>query len=134
MKILFVKIYWREKKMGKIMTYRDLEVWKESMNLTEMIYRITKNYPQAELYGLTSQIQRAAVSIPANIAEGHDRMHKKEYQYHLSVARGSLAEVETQLILSHRLNYITKEQTTEIWEKAKLVGKLLNGLLRALKN
>ncbi|MFH1050725.1 MAG: four helix bundle protein [bacterium] len=99
-----------------------------------MIYQITKSFPKEERYGLTSQIQRAAVSIPSNIAEGHSRNHTKEYLYHLSLAKGSLSEMETQIILSQRLNYITKEQLTAVWEKAQLTGKLLNGMLRSLKN
>jgi four helix bundle protein len=83
-------------------SYRDLEVWQKAMDLVEEVYRIAERFPSQEKYGLTGQLQRAAVSIPANIAEGYGRMHRKEYLQHLSIAKGSLAEVETHLALAVR--------------------------------
>lgn len=84
----------------KLNSFRDLRVWQLSMELVEIIYRLTQNFPKYEIYGLTSQIQRAAVSVPSNIAEGHTREHTKEFLHHLSIAQASLAELETQLEIS----------------------------------
>ena len=88
--------------------YRDLEVWQRAMDLVEQVYRIAKTLPAEERYGLTSQIQRAAVSIPANVAEGHGRTHRGDYLHHLSIARGSLAELETQLAEGERLTAVVR--------------------------
>ena len=93
-----------------IQTYRDLTVWQKSMDLVAEIYRLTKLFPQEELFGLTSQIRRAAVSVPANIAEGYGRIHRKEYLHHLSIARGSLMEVETHLQIAVRLTFLERDQ------------------------
>ncbi len=117
----------------KIQTYRDLEVWQEAMNLTTEVYRLTKVYPKEELYGLTSQTQRAAVSIPANIAEGHSRKSKKEFHHHVSIARGPLAELETHLMLANRLGYLSQQDMDKVWEMTQRVGRLTNGLLRSLR-
>src|SRR5579863_8294112 len=90
----------------KIITYRNLEAWQISMDLAVDLYKLTKSFPKDELFGLTSQIHRAAVSIPSNIAEGHGRKGSKEFLHHLSIAYGSLTELETQLILSVRIEYV----------------------------
>jgi four helix bundle protein len=116
-----------------ITTYRDLEVWNEAMNLTEHVYRLTPSLPQNEQYGLSSQLKRASVSVPSNIAEGHGRKGSKEFLHHLSIARGSLCELETQVILSVRLNFVSKEAGEHVWNQCQTVGKLLNGLIRSLK-
>ncbi len=92
-----------------IKSFRDLRVWQAGMDLVEAIYRITQPFPAHEQYGLTSQMRRAACSIPSNIAEGHTRQYTKEYLYHLSVAQASLAELETQLEISARLGYLLLE-------------------------
>jgi four helix bundle protein len=102
------------------------------MDLVEAIYQQTQPFPKEEVYGLTSQIWRAAVSIPANIAEGYGRTHRKEYVHHLSIARGSLWEVETLLQLAVRLKYLEREAALILWERLQEVGRLLNGLLRSL--
>jgi len=115
-----------------LQSYRDLVAWQKAMELVEEIYRLTRLLPKDELYGLTSQIRRAAVSIPANIAEGYGRLHRKEYINHLSIARGSLMEVETQIELTVRLGYLDREQIRIAWSLAQEVGKLLNSLLRSL--
>jgi len=90
--------------MGAINSFRDLNVWKSGIVLVKNIYQLTRSFPKDELYGPTSQIRRAAVSIPSNIAEGHSRGFTKEYLHHLAIALGSLAEVETQLVLARELN------------------------------
>jgi four helix bundle protein len=88
--------------------YKDLIVWQKAMDLTEMVYQATKAFPREELYGLTNQVRRAAVSIPSNIAEGQARQSTAEFRNFLSLARGSLAEVETQLMIAQRLGYLTQ--------------------------
>jgi four helix bundle protein len=116
-----------------IQTYRDLEVWQKSMELVEECYRLTKHFPQDELFGLTSQLRRAVVSIPANIAEGHGRLHRADYRRHLSIARGSLMEVETLLQVAVRVGYLDRTQVKAAWARLQEVGRLLNGLIRSLE-
>ena len=87
-----------------VSSYRDLRVWQKAMDLVVTSYEVTKQFPQTELYGLVSQIQRAVVSIPANIAEGHGREHLGDYIHHLSMANGSLIELETHFLLAERLD------------------------------
>jgi four helix bundle protein len=94
----------------RIKSFRDLRVWQVGMKLVEQVYVLTRAFPKHELYGLASQMQRAAVSIPSNIAEGRTREHLKEYLQHLSIARSSLAELETQLEIATRLGYCRSEQ------------------------
>ena len=91
-------------------SYKELIVWQKAMSLVEEVYRIAKNLPREETYVLSDQMKRAAVSIPSNIAEGHVRKTIKEYVNFLSIARGSNAELQTQMIICHRLGYIDKEQ------------------------
>ena len=117
-----------------IQTYRDLLVWQKSMDLVVEIYRLVKFLPQEERFGLASQMRRAVVSIPANIAEGHGRLHRGDYIHHLSMARGSLTETETHLLIAIRLGYLQKEGAEETWRLLQEVGRLLNGLIRALRS
>lgn len=114
-------------------TYRDLDVWQKGMDLVVAVYELTKSFPPEEKYGLTGQIQRAAVSIPANIAEGYGRIHRGDYLHHLSIARGSLAEVETHLLIAHRLDFTTPDQTRVAWNLAQDVGKMLTKLIQSLE-
>ena len=107
-----------------------LIVWQRSHELVLMIYQITKVFPQEELYGLTSQIRRAAVSIPSNIVEGRARGFSKEYKRFLLMARGSLEEVKYQLLLAMDLQYIEDEKYKEILNIADEVGRLLSGLIK----
>jgi four helix bundle protein len=116
-----------------IRSYRDLEVWQKAMDLVTECYRITRKFPRSEIYGLTSQLQRAAVSIPANIAEGRERHYQKEFIQHLSIAYGSLAELETHFQIAQRLNYIGMDELKELLERSGEVGRMLNGLRKALK-
>jgi len=111
-------------------THKDLDVWNKSMELVEEIYRITNKYPSEEKFGLVAQIRRAAISIPSNIAEGAARNSKKEFTQFLYIALGSLSELETQLILSERLNYIKGE---EFFEEIEQIRKMLLGLIKFLK-
>jgi four helix bundle protein len=102
------------------------------MDLVEHVYLATRKWPKTELYGLTNQVQRAVVSVPSNIAEGQARTSTKEFLHHLSIARGSLSEVETQLLIAQRLRYITKADAEGLLSEAGEVSRLLSGLLRAL--
>lgn len=104
-------------------------VWEKSIQLVTDIYRLTKTFPKEEIYGLISQMQRAAVSIPSNIAEGNERNSKKEFIHFLHIARGSLAELETQIIISERLGYINQNQSMQILNNCHEIGKMINGLL-----
>ncbi|MCL2101264.1 MAG: four helix bundle protein [Fibromonadales bacterium] len=119
--------------MKTISSPKDLNVWKEAMNLAKQVYLETKNFPKEEVYGLTSQIRRAAVSVPSNIAEGNGRKHKKEYINFLSIANGSLMELETQLILSQNINYLSKENLELLLKQIEIVSRLLNGLRKSLE-
>ena len=116
----------------KIQSYRELDVWQKSMNLVEICYKITNEFPKEELYSLTNQIRRAAVSVPSNIAEGQSRWSTKEFLRFLSIAKGSLSELETQLILAQRLNYISEEKLNEILELTDEIGKMISGLRKSL--
>ena len=114
-------------------TYRDLTVWQKATDLVVCAYRLTSGFSEDERFGLTSQARRAAVSIPANIAEGYGRTHRGDYLRHLSVARGSLAELETHLVIAGRLGLVQREDTLETWGLAQEVGKMLNKLIESLK-
>jgi four helix bundle protein len=115
-----------------LQSYKELEVWQMAMDLAEQCYRTTRSFPRDELFGLTSQIRRAAVSIPANIAEGQGRDHTKEFLHFLSVARGSLMETETHLLLSGRIGLINQEILDPLLELTARIGRMLAGLRKAL--
>src|SRR6185312_12125202 len=113
--------------------YQDLITWQKGIDLCELIYRASAGFPHHELYGLTSQIRRAAVSVPSNIAEGAGRITNGEFIQSIGHARGSLLEIETQLIVAQRLNYLNANEADELLEVAKEIGRLANGLIRSLK-
>lgn len=117
---------------GEIQSYRDLEVWKKGMALAEDCYRITKTFLQEEVYGMVSQIRRAAVSIPANIAEGYGREYRNEHIRFLRIAQGSLKELETHLLLAERVELMTTKTAQPIFAQCESTGKLLRALLRAV--
>jgi four helix bundle protein len=100
--------------MSQIRSHRDLLVWQRAMDLVEHCYRATTHLPKSEVYGLSSQLQRAAVSVPANIAEGHGRKSTRAYLHHLSIAYGSLAELETHIEIACRLKYLVPEHSHEL--------------------
>ncbi len=119
--------------MCDVKSYRDLNVWHKAMDTVVACYQITENFPKSELYGLASQLQRAVVSVPANIAEGHGREHMGEYLHHLSIANASLMELETHLLIAERLGYIEQDQLDEILFMTGAVGRMLWGLRKSLK-
>ncbi len=118
---------------GEIKNYQDLIVWQKAMDLAEIIYDTTTIFPKEELYGLTNQLRRAAVSIPSNIAEGSSRRAAGDYIRFINIASGSLAELETQLILSERLRFITKEKLEELKTHTEEISKMLFALQRSLR-
>jgi four helix bundle protein len=116
----------------QIKSFRELRVWQAGMDLVEQIYRLTQTFPAAEMYGLTSQMRRASVSIPSNIAEGHTREYRKEYLYHLSVAQASLAELQTQVEIAQRLTYLTPASAQPVLNQSMALSKQLYALRNAL--
>jgi four helix bundle protein len=114
-------------------SHRDLLVWQKAMDLVVTCYQITKTFPKNEMYGLASQLQRAAVSIPSNIAEGRARQYSKEFLQYLSIACGSLAEVETHIQIAERLNYIDSDNVKQLLDKTAEIGRMLNGLRRSIE-
>lgn len=116
----------------KINSYKDLIVWQKAMDLVEMIYQASRTFPKEELYGLTNQLRRADVSIPSNIDEGHSRSSTAEFHRFLSIARGSLAEVETQLLIAQRLGYLSNDQIAPILSLQIEINKMTNRLMGKL--
>jgi four helix bundle protein len=112
--------------------YRDLEVWQFAMDLAEAVYLLTRTFPKAEEYRMTSQLLRAAASVPANIAEGNARSGRKDYARFVSIARGSLAETETLLMLARRVRLGPADAIDQTLAQADRVGRMLNGLHRSL--
>ncbi len=117
-------------KIMAVQSYRDLIVWQKGMDLVTNIYQIVRSFPPIEQYGLTSQICRAAVSIPSNIAEGHGRNSINEMRHFLSIARGSLVETQTQIEIAYRLGYVSKDEIQHIWALQEEIGKMLWSMLK----
>lgn len=113
-------------------THLDLDVWKRSIEFVTLIYQSTENFPKSEIYGITSQIRRSAVSIPSNIAEGAGRTSKKEFSHFLSISLGSLAELETQLKISDNLNYLDSGLLNGLISKLSPIRKMIFGLKKSI--
>ena len=113
--------------------HKELIVWQKAMQLVVAVYKLTKGFPKTEIYGLASQIQRAAVSIPSNIAEGHGLKQTQAYARHLAIANGSLAERKTQLEIANLLGYLSPE-SRQVIDQASEVGRMLWGLRRSLQS
>jgi four helix bundle protein len=118
--------------MGK--SYRDLVAWQKAIELVTFVYRLTAGFPKEELYGLTSQLRRAAVSIPSNIAEGQGRKSNAEFRHFLHNAAGSLMEVETQVTIARVLGYLSAQDETELLQRTAELGRIINGLVNAIDN
>jgi len=114
-------------------SYRDLIAWQKAMMLVTEIYRATKVFPIEERYGLSNQLRRAAVSVPSNIAEGQARFSGKEFYRFLSMARGSLVEIETQLVIAKNLEYLSRAHSAALLKSTAELGRILNGLLASVK-
>jgi four helix bundle protein len=119
--------------MSSINRHSDLVAWKKSMDLVEMVYQLTKQFPKEEVYGLTSQLRRSAVSIPSNIAEGYGRSGRREFAHCLSIALGSLAEVETQIEIAQRLGYIGSDEAAGFLGLSAETRRVIVGLMNALE-
>jgi len=119
---------------GTVKSFQDLLVWQNAMALVPVVYGLTKLLPREERFALGDQMRRAAVSVPANIAEGHARRYTKEYLYHLSIARGSLAELLTLVLLAERLGHVDHTQTEGIQKAIRETRMLLSGLIARLEN
>jgi four helix bundle protein len=115
-------------------TYEDLTVWKKGMELVFEVYAATQHFPKDETYGLSSQMRRCAVSIPSNIAEGKGRTSDKELLVFLSHSRGSLYELNTQILITQKLNYIHPAQCAELTSRTRELGRILNGYINAMRN
>ncbi len=119
--------------MGAL-TYRDLEVWQKAMDVAEAIYALAREMPKQEEYRLTGQMIRAAVSVPANIAEGHARATRKDYAHFISMSRGSAAELETLLLLAQRASFVSAERADALLSEIERVSRMLNRLHSRLKD
>ncbi len=120
--------------MSSIQSFKDLIVWQKSMLLAKKVYILTENYPKNEMYGIVSQMRRASVSIPSNIAEGYGRKSRKEYSQFYSIAYGSLLELETQLLLSFDLGFIKETEFKTINSTTEEVSKMLFTMIEKLKS
>jgi four helix bundle protein len=114
-------------------SYRDLDAWREGMNLAEQCYTLAKQFPKEELFGLTSQVRRAAVSVPANIAEGYGRENRGDYIHHLRIAQESLKELETHILIAVRVRLLTDDGAAVAMAQCDRVGRILRALIRSLQ-
>ena len=120
--------------MARIKSFRELDVWNCSMSLALLCYELTESFPRSEQYGLTSQVRRAATSVPANIAEGHNRRSQRAYLNHVNIALGSQAELDTLLELAQRLEYLSADRVRRVRPDLDRAGQMLHGLSRSLEN
>lgn len=116
-----------------VTSYHDLGVWQRAIGFVVDCYKLTEQFPRTETFGLASQLQRSAVSVPSNIAEGAGRLHTREYLRHLGISRGSLFEAETQIIIALRLNYANRDRIEPLLSAVAEIGRMLHGLITALE-
>ena len=116
----------------KIKSYKDLIVWQRSIDFVTEIYELTKMLPTDEKFGLVSQMRRSGVSVPSNLAEGHARIGKNEFKHFVSISLGSLAELETHILICQNLNYFTKIISDDLLENTNEINKMLHGLYKSL--
>jgi four helix bundle protein len=119
--------------VGRSRSYRDLDVWRLAIEFVKDVYRVTEKFPPSEIYGLTNQLRRAAISIPSNIAEGQGRNSSKEFRQFLAVALGSLAEVETQLIIANGIGYLPASELAKLADDLDIIRKMTKSLAGSLK-
>lgn len=113
-------------------SYTELIAWQKAMDMAEDVYRATQSFPKDEIYALTQQLHKAAVSVPSNIAEGHARFSPRDFRHFLRQARGSAAEIETQIRLAHRLRYLSDEELRQVLGNVEEVGRILTGLINSI--
>ena len=114
-------------------SYRELIAWKKGMQLVTDVYAATRQFPREEMYGLTSQIRRSAVSVPSNVAEGHGRTTNRDRHYFITAARGSVLELQTQIEIALNVGYLERDRAAKLIESADEVGRIINGLMRSLR-
>jgi four helix bundle protein len=119
--------------LDSISSYRDLKIWQRGMDLVETVYQLSSSFPDSERYGLTSQVRRAAVSIPSNVAEGWGRSSTKQFVHQLDIARASLYEVETQLLIGERLGFLDEERVSAALSDSEVLSRMLLALMRSLQ-
>lgn len=119
--------------MGAIKSYRDLEVWKQAMDLVEQCYRLSERFPRSEEFGLRAQLRRSSISVPSNLAEGHGRSTTGDFVRHVSIAHGSLMELETQILIACRLHYLESVDTEALLERTEDISRMLSSLKRRLR-
>lgn len=122
----------KHRTMEEVKSYTHLIVWQKSIEVCTLVFRLTQDFPGTEIYGLTSQLRRAAVSVPANISEGHSRNSRKEYRHFIGIARGSLAEVETLITISKALQFTSENKINEVTYLCTEISKMLNSLNKKL--
>lgn len=115
-----------------IKTFRDLVIWQKGIEVVIEIYRVTKKFPKEETYGLVSQMRRAAISIPSNAAEGFRQFHNREYKQFLYISSGSCGELETQVTIARKLNYINEEQENALLDRLDHIGRMISSLLKKI--
>ena len=121
--------------MSVIKSYKDLLIWQKGIKIVSLIYQLVKSFPQEELYALSNQLKRASVSVPSNIAEGYGRNSEKSFSHFLDISRGSLFEIETQLIIAKELGFISDEKVyIEILNLIEEESKMINSFYKTLKN
>ena len=120
--------------MEEVKSYRNLIVWQKSIEVCALIYQLTRDFPSEETFGITSQLKRAAISVPTNISEGHSRNSRKEYRHFIGIARGSIAEVETLILLTKNLQFTSENKISEISALCTEIGKMLTSLNRKLQS
>jgi four helix bundle protein len=123
----------KERNKKQIRNYKDLDAWKTGCELTKLIYQVTRQFPKEEMFGLTSQLRRSAVSVPSNIAEGYGRGARSEYARFLKISRGSLNELETQLIISEQLEFLSADQMKNILDILQKSFRILQGLINSVE-
>ncbi len=119
--------------MEKTKNYKDLIVWQKAIDLAELTYKLTTGFPKEEIYGITSQMRRCSISIASNIAEGQARSSIPQFKHFLTISKGSIAELQTQLIIAERLKYLSTEQNSVFQALLSDIARLLNGLINSLK-
>lgn len=118
--------------MGTIKSFRELDIWKQGIELVKEVYKVTERFPQSELFGLVSQMRRCAVSVPSNVAEGFRRRHAKEFKQFLNIALGSLAELETQTVIVKELNYLRENEEMRIIALIDYISRMITNLIKKL--
>ena len=122
----------RQEAMARINSHKELVVWQKGMGLVEKVYRMTQDFPSHEQWGLTSQMRRAVVSVPSNIAEGFGRQATGDYRHHLAIARGSLLELETQVMLCQRLSYIGDKSSIDLLDDINQLSRMISVMITRL--